>query len=134
MVSVSALPNNNAMALPAQREWAKISADVNPKSVPMSFTLPCSVAVRSAEVMVCHLLLRGMAARRVWWGALLCQRARQRWARWRTRHAKGWPERLCPMASPLTPFFCVMKTRCTCERHGRWSGTRWMAGMRRAWM
>ena len=30
-----------------------------------------------------------------------------------TAHARGWPVAPCPMDSPLTPFFCVVKRRLT---------------------
>ena len=30
-----------------------------------------------------------------------------------TAHALGWPVAPCPMDSPLTPFFCVIKRRLT---------------------
>ena len=102
-----------AMAPPARIKSALTSSGVNPSWGPMIVVAARSAAVIYALRIVDHLFTLKTAARCVFGEALCCCKC----ATWRqmdsTAHTRGCPVAPCPIDSPLTPFFCVVKARLT---------------------
>ena len=113
IVSVSTRDMRRAMAPPARINRALTSSGVNPTWGPMRVVAVCSAAVISALRTVDHAVLLKMVARCVYGVALCCLRYATRRRMTATAHDWGCPVAPCPMDSPLTPFFCVIKRRLT---------------------
>ena len=76
------------------------------------------VAARSAEVIlvlrtVDHLFLLKTEAQCMSLGAPCCCKCATRCRMAAIAHAQGWTIAPCPIDSPVTPFFCVIKRRLT---------------------
>ena len=111
IVSVSTRAMRRAMAPPACIDRALTSSRVNPTWGPMVVVAARSAVVISALRTVDQVAPLKTAARCGSGVALCCCRCATRRLMAATAHARGWPVAPCPMDSPLTPFFCVVKRR-----------------------
>mmetsp|Transcript_42841 Transcript_42841/g.130289 ORF Transcript_42841/g.130289 Transcript_42841/m.130289 type:complete len:298 (-) Transcript_42841:579-1472(-) len=113
MVSGSTLLSIKAMTPPARIDRALTSSVRNPTDGPNEATASRTAAVMSV-LRTCVQLVPFLTAAR---GVLSVVR----WDRSSTTslpiaataYAHGCPDRPCPIDSPLTPFFCVLKVRVT---------------------
>ena len=101
------------MAPPARIDSALTSSGVNPTWGPMRVLAARSAVEISALRNVDHVVLLKTAARCVSVLAPFCRRCDTQRRMAATAHVRGCPVALCPIDSPLTPFFCVVKRRLT---------------------
>ena len=101
------------MAPPARIDRALMSSGVNPTWGPMRVVAARSAAVISALRTVDQAAPLKTAARCVSGVAPCCRRCATRRLMAVTAHDRECPVAPCPMDSPLTPFFCVVKRRLT---------------------
>ena len=101
------------MALPARIERALTSSGVNPTRGLMIVVPAQSAAVISALRTVDHLTTLKTAERCVSRVAPCCRKCATRCRMSATAHTRGCPVAPCPVDSPLTPFFCLVKRRLT---------------------
>ena len=101
------------MALPARIDRALTSSGVNPTWGPMRVVAACSAAVISELWTVDHVVPLKTAASCLSGVAPCCHRCATRRQMSTTAHARGCPVAPCPIDSPLTPIFCVVKRRLT---------------------
>ena len=101
------------MAPPACIERALTSSGMNPTSGLMIVVSDRSAAVISALRIVDHLFPLKTAVRCVFGGALCCHKCATRRQMAATSHERGCSVAPCQIDSPLTPFFCVVKSRLT---------------------
>ena len=101
------------MALLAHIERALTSSGVNPTLGPMIVVAARSAAVISELRTMDHLTLLKTAAKYVSRVGLCCRKFATRRCIDATAHAQGCPVATCPVDSPLTPFFCVVKSSLT---------------------
>ena len=101
------------MAPMAHIERVLTLSGMNPTWGPMIVVAARSAAVISALLIVDHLFPLKTAARCVFGGALCCCKTATQRRMAATAHAWGCPVAPGPIASPLTPFFCVVKGRLT---------------------
>ena len=113
VLSVSTRAMKRAVATPARIDRTLTSSGVNPTWGPMRVVAVHSAAVISALRTVDHVVPLKTAARCVSGVAPCCRRCATRRQMAATAHARGCPVAPCPMDSPLTPFFCVVKRRLT---------------------
>ena len=101
------------MVPPARIERVLTSYGVNPTWGPMILFAARSAEVISALRNVDNLFPLKTAARCMSEGAPCCCKCTTR--RWMatTAHAQVWHVVPCPIDSPLTPFFCIVKRRLT---------------------
>ena len=95
------------MAPPARIERALTSYGVNPTWVPMIVVAAQSAAVISSLRTVDHLTPSKTAAICVSGVALCCHKCATRRRMTAIAHARGCPMALCPIDSPLAPFFAL---------------------------
>ena len=113
IVSMSTCPLRRAMAPPARIDHALTSFGVNPTWGPMRVVATRSTVVILALRTVDQAVPLKTAARCVSGVAPCCRRCATRCRMAATAHARECPVAPCPMDSPLTPFFCVIKRRLT---------------------
>ena len=113
IVSVLTRAMRRAMAPLACIDRALTSSGVNPTWGPMRVVAARSAMVISALQTVDQAAPLKTAARCVSGVAPCCRRCATRCLLAATAHDQGCPVAQCPMDSPLTPFFCVLKRRLT---------------------
>ena len=101
------------MSPPPCIECELTSSGVNPNWGPMIVVAARSAAVISALRIVDYLFPLKTAARCVFGRATCCCKCATQRRMFATAHERGCPVSPCPIDSPLTPFFCVVKRRLT---------------------
>ena len=102
-----------ALEQPAHNEHALTSSGVNPTWGLMIVVAARSAAVISALRIVDHLFPLKTALICMFGGALCFRKCATRCQIAATAHARGCPVAPCPIYSPLTPFFCIIKRSLT---------------------
>jgi hypothetical protein len=97
------------MAPPARRAWAEMLPGLRPRVSPIAVVEACRAAVMAVLGTRRQRCRSKTEQRGVSAGAPRDRRYRTRRRMTRSGHAVPWPEAPCPMASPRTPFFWVVK-------------------------
>ena len=113
IVLVSTLSRSNAMAPPTRIKRALTLVGLKPTFGPTILTASWSDLVIYVLLIVEHFPFWDTASIGVWSLETCICRCATRLLIYATAHAWGCPVFLCKIEFPLTPFFCVAKTRLT---------------------